>query len=230
MPSMFSGSWIPPTYTQLITSEYADKPKFMAMIALTSQPFIDQQVALQSMPGLFDVDDAVGDQLDKTGQWIGQSRNLEVPLTGVYFGFGLPGQGWGQGVWRGPFDPVDGLVSLQDEDYRTLLKAKIGNNSWDGTIPGAYSFMDDLFPGNTFFIQDNEDQTMFLGLLGPDDYEAIPFALFTQGYLDVKPLGITLRGYITPSVPDVPLFGFGAENATVSGFGVGAWANIIGDI
>lgn len=229
MSSMFSGSWSPPKYTNLITSEHADKPKFMAMIALTVQPFIDQQTVLQSMPSLFDLDDAVGSQLDDTGEWIGQSRNLEIPLTGVYFGFGLQGQGWGQGVWRGPFDPVEGLTSLSDTDYRTLLKARVANNRWDGTIPGAYSFMDPLFPNSLFFIQDNGDMSMYEGLMGSDEFNAVLFALFTQGYLKTKPLGVNIRGYVIPSVPATPLFGFGVENSTISGFGVGAWPTIIGD-
>ena len=226
MPSMFSGAWTPPNYTSLITSEHADKPNFMAMIALTTQPFIDQQVALQSMPALFDLDEAVGQQLDMTGQWIGQSRELEVPLTDVYFSFDTVGLGFDEGVWLGPFDPTTELDVLPDDIYRTLLYAKVGNNKWDSTIPDAYSFMAGLFPGSTFFIIDNQDMTMYLGLINSGTISAAAYALFTGNYLDVVPMGVGLLGYIEPSVAGAPVFGFDAENSTISGFDVGAWATI----
>jgi hypothetical protein len=72
-------------YQNLVTSEHKDKPNFMAMIAATVQGSVDLQNILPVWPSLFDVYTAVGDQLDKLGEWIGVKRNIPIPLTGVYF-------------------------------------------------------------------------------------------------------------------------------------------------
>ena len=71
-------------YTALITSEHSDKPKFMAMVEMLSEPLVDLMNVLGGMPALFDLDAAVGDQLDVLGQWIGLSRYVNTPLTGIY--------------------------------------------------------------------------------------------------------------------------------------------------
>lgn len=221
-----TGSVIP--YLALIAPEHAQKPNFLASVTAAIQPFADQISVLSTFPTLWDIDNAVGDQLDTIGEWVGQSRNLAVPLTGVYFSFGVAGLGFGQGTWQGEFDPTSGLVSLPDDAYRTLLKAKIGNNHWDGSIEAAYAFLDPLFPGDSTIIQDNQDMSMLLGIIGPNALTAVETALLENGYLDVKPAGVRINGYVSPSVPNAPFFGFGVENSTISGFGVGGWAIITG--
>lgn len=216
------------TYQDLITSEHADKPDFMAMVAMAVQPLVDSQVTVGSMLGMFDVDFALGEQLDYIGQWVGVSRYLQTPLTGVYFSFDTPGLGFDEGTWFGPFDPATGLVTLADEAYRTLIRARIANNQWDGTIPGAYAFMSQVFPGNTFFIQDNQDMTMWVGLVGSVPLDAVTYALLTNGYLNIKPVGVRILGYLQPSVLGSPLFGFDVTNNTIAGFDNGSWATITG--
>lgn len=216
-------------YTSLITSEHAERPKFMAVIAALLQPLADIKATIESIPSLFDLDVAVGVQLDTVGEWIGQSRYLSVPLTDVYFSLDTTGLGFDEGTWLGPFDPVTGLVALPDDAYRTLLRAKIANNQWDGTIPGAYRFLAAVFPGNTVFIQDNQDMSMYVGVVGPVPLDAVAYALLTGGYLDVKPSGVRIAGYVSPSVPATPIFGFDVDNSIISGFDIGSFANITGE-
>lgn len=212
-------------YTSLITSEHQSAPKYMAMVSLLAQWGVDRRNVLASIPGLFDVDNAVGQQLDWTGQWIGQSRNLKVPLTGVYFSFDTAGVGFDQGTWFGPFNPTTGIVSLPDDSYRTLLYATIAANNWDGTVPGAYSAWNTIFQplGYQILIQDNQDMSMDIALIGPTP-DAVTLALFTGGYLNLRPAGVLLNTYYTQSVPNAPVFGFDIENSSISGFDVGAWA------
>lgn len=216
------------TYLDLITSEHADKPDFIAMVTMSAQPQVDIQTCVGGMLGLFDVDYALGQQLDFVGEWVGVTRFLSIPLTGVYFSLDTVGLGFDEGTWLGPFDPIDGLVELADEQYRILIRARIANNQWDGTIPGAYKFMEPVFPGNTFFIQDNGDMTMYIGVVGAMPLDAVSYALLTEGYLDVKPVGVRIAGYVSPSIPGVPLFGFDVENSTISGLDVGSWSIITG--
>ncbi len=61
-------------YTGLITPWQSTKARFVATVSAGVAPYCDAQVVIASMPGQFDLDVAVGDQLDKTGEWIGQSR------------------------------------------------------------------------------------------------------------------------------------------------------------
>ena len=212
-------------YTGLVTSEHAQQPNFIAMLSMAVQPFADIQATISALPQDFNIQTAVGAQLDIVGEWIGQSRYLSEPLTGVYFAYDTTGVGWDQGNWQGQFDPSSGLVALPDDQYRTLLQAKIANNQWDGTIPSAYTFMDLVFPGGAFFIQDNQDMTMYIGVAS-FNFSAVTFALLTGGYLNIRPAGVMILGYVTPSVPTAPIFGFDVENSAISGYGVGAWATI----
>jgi len=214
-------------YTSLITSEHNQRPKFMAMVSLLAQWAVDRQNMLASIPGLYDIDNAVGSQLDAVGLWVGASRNLSVPLTDVYFSFDEAGLGFDQGTWLGPFDPTTGLVSLPDAQYRILLYANISANNWDGTVPGAYTAWNTIFEplGYSILIQDNQDMTMYIALIGPSP-DAVTLALFTGGYLNLVPAGVGIAGYYFPSIPGVPLFGFDAENSAISGFDDGCWATL----
>lgn len=67
-------------YTSLITSEHNVWPNFMALVAYICQASVDQQNLVDTFPDLFDVDEAVGDQEDKLGLWIGVSRNLNQAI------------------------------------------------------------------------------------------------------------------------------------------------------
>lgn len=211
-------------YTKLVTSEHADQPDFLAVLAATLQPFVDCQTLLASLPTKFDVDLAKGRQLDVVGQWVGLGRQLALPISGVYFSFDVPGLGWDEGVWKGPFDPTEGVVSLDDDTYRLMLYAKIAANIWDGTLEQAERILANIFagssPGTHIFIEDNTDMSINLGISG-----VLPSALFqgliTSGYFEVRPAGVRINNvFIAPG----PFFGFDTENYNIAGWDVGQWA------
>lgn len=214
-------------YQNLVTSEHADKPKFMQMVKDTAQPSADTAALYNQFPALYDVDSATGQQLDVCGQWVGVSRQLDAPLTGVYFSFDTAGVGFDQGVWKGPFDPDSGLVTLPDDFYRVLIKARILNNAWDGTLDNAYALANAIFNtlGYSFFIVDHGNLTIDIGLLGSGPPSNIVAALLVSGKFNVKPLTIRVAKYIYQSVPG-PLFGFDLDNSTIAGFDEGSWASI----
>lgn len=211
-------------YTGLITSEHADKPNFSAVVAAVCQGHADNIALLQSLPQAFDIDSAIGVQLDAVGQWVGVSRYVASPLSGVYFALDTPGVGFDQGIWWAPGEPTSGVTALPDDIYRLLLKARIIANQWDGTIPGAYAAWNALFAGQglQILIQDNGDMTMTLALTGATNNPTFR-ALFSGGYLDLRPAGVEIDGYLYPSA-DAPIFGFDVENSSIAGFDVGAWA------
>lgn len=209
-------------YTDLITSEHADKPRFVAVVAATTQPFLDIQATLLGLIDDFSLDDAIGVQLDQVGQWVGQSRRIKTALTGVYFSWGTIGVGWSQGVWKGVFDPSTGLTTLGDDGYRLLLRAVISLNSWDGTVPAAAAAIAPLFPGNFIYIQDNFDMTITVAVSGPA-VDPVAGALLTGGYLALRSATIGIS-YAFPSGPSGPVFGWGVDNSFIGGWGDSTWA------
>jgi len=74
-------------YLALITSEHNQKPNFVAVVSAFVQGFADETATISSIIGLYDLDTAVGSQLDTIGLWVGQSRDLLEPISGVYFSF-----------------------------------------------------------------------------------------------------------------------------------------------
>lgn len=210
-------------YTGLVTSEHADKPNFMAMVGGVAQAFVDIQNQITATPPAFDLDSAVGVQLDAVGLWVGVTRNVNTPLTGVYFSLDTSGLGFDQGVWQGPFDPTTGVVSLDDDTYRLLIRAKIGANSWDGTLGTSAAILNNIFDGGTYvFIQDNGDMSITYGIAG-NVPSAVFLALLRGGYIPLKPEAVHINGYFVTSNSGSPLFGFDVENDLISGFDVGAW-------
>lgn len=180
-------------YSGLITSEHADKPKFMAMVGAVAQCFVDQIGLLQSMPDAFDLDKAVGAQLDAVGLWVGLGRNIAVPISNVYFSWDIAGVGWDQGVWKQPGDPDTGITTMDDDTYRLILKAKIGSNHWDGSMEKSVPILESVFAisGAQARIVDNHDMTMTIIIIG-GTLSALSQALISQGYIPLKPIGVSV--------------------------------------
>ena len=214
-------------YVNLIAGQHTDKPKFIASIQALVAGLVDLQNLEQTIPSTYNLDTAVGVQLDAIGLWIGISRYLLTPLTGVYFEWsGDPLVGWDSGSWKGVYDPLDGLTVLPDDSYRTLLKAKAVANAWDGTIPSASAIWSAVFGSDqTVIIQDNQDMTMILGLVGAP-LSAIDQALLTGGYIPLKPLGVRITSYALP-VDTGPLFAWGVSSPFLEGWGSGSWARFV---
>lgn len=210
-------------YLNLITSEHRKKPKFAAMVeADVSIPARIQEL-LASMVSIFDVDVAVGDQLDIIGQWVGISRNVSVPIDGVYFSWdGDAAVGWDFGSWRADAD-VTSVTVLPDDAYRTLIKAKIAANRWDGTTEGAYDIREQIFTTLTILIKDNQDMSYDLGFYG-GTIDSLTLALIIQGYIPLKPEGVRLAGVFTPA-NDGPLFAWDLDSDFLKGWDEGSWVN-----
>lgn len=214
-------------YTSLITSQHKDKPKFVEMTKNDIEPYVALENIMLNIPTYYDVDTAIGTQLDVIGEWVGASRNIPTPLTGVYFEWDGTSAltGWDSGTWRGEFDPTTGLTSLPDDSYRKYIKAKIAANSWDGTIEGAYQVWGEIFADSALIIQDNQDMTMTVGIAG-EKLGAVDQALLTGGYLSLKPSGVGVKYYaIIPQQGTI--FGWDIENSALTGWDSGQWAQEI---
>ena len=210
-------------YLNLLANEHQNKPKFEATVTLLTAPMVALQAFLADLPRAFDLDYAIGAQLDIDGIWIGRSRQIEVPLTNVFFSFDTISLGFNQGVWFGPFTASEGMVSFDDTSYRALLRAKIICNEWDGTVVQMQTALQQIlspYPDTVIGVVDNYNMTMDIGLAGAYPPSLI-FYLVTGGYVPFKPEGVALNVYVT-SIEGWPLFGLDVETNFISGLDVGA--------
>ena len=210
-------------YIGLITSEHILAPKFMSMVNDGLAPIFKLQQVISSMPLEFDIDNAIGIQLDAVGQWIGRDRRVAIPIVGVYFTWDdTVTTGWDSGVWKSDFDPDSGLTLLPDEAYRVLLKAKIAANTWDGSIPGAYEVWQQAFGNSSqIVIQDNQDMSFIIAIFGLP-LDPVTLALLTGGYIPLKPEGVRIASYdVAPD--NGAIFAFDVDNDLLKGWDEGSW-------
>ena len=180
----------------------------------------------QGLITAFDIDTAVGVQLDILGLWIGRSRIVSQPISGVYFSWDTDGLGYDRGIWQGPYDPDSGYTTLSDETYRIILKAKIAINNWDGRNDSLPPILEAATAGSGLRMQivDNRDMTISVWVFPETDISDVSLELIAaikQGYLTVKAAGVWAGDVETPSV-EAPsegskFFGFDMDNEYIGG-------------
>jgi len=217
-------------YLALITSEYQGLPNFTAVVSLLVAIPVQVQSLLQAMQTtLFDLSTPpVGDQLDILGAWAGVSRNVSIPITGIYFTWDDTSNpstdGWDFGSWQ-PNNAPTTLAVLPDDAYLTLILAKIAANNWDGTTEGAYAIWDSLFSQFKILIFDNNNMSYYMGIVG-GIVDSITLALLTGGYIPLRPEGVQIVGYYV-AVDTNPGFGWDVENQYLQGWDQGSWLKFV---
>lgn len=318
-------------YLSLLTSEHANQPQFRSVVQLLTNAVAANADVGLSLIDAFDLDQAQGAQLDAIGLWVGMLRNVQVPITGIYFAWdnppptsgpvlastasgalasatyyvrltyvtaageslpgpeaslfvpansvlqvisptGVPGSvtgynvyvstatgteakqnsspiaigtnwqepnsglvsgaavpttsvgtgvGWESGYWQGPFDPTTGIEKLDDKSYRTLIRAKIAANLWDGTLAEMYDFWDFVFGPDVIAVQDNQDMTLTLVY---DSLQVSPVMrnLLTSGALPIKPSGVKIN---YAALSGSPIFSFDVNTPKFKGWDLAAWAS-----
>lgn len=180
-------------YLALITSEHATQPKFTAWASALLTPIMDVQTFLTDFYENYDIDTAVGAQLDVLGIYLNCPRRVT-------------------------FQPSNGVsANLDDATYRILLKSKIAFNHFDGTLVSLYSLFQTAL-GNTglyFGVQDNQDMSYQVVVFGATT--SIIQDLITHGYIIPRPEGVKLTVNITTN----KVFAFGVETSVFGGFGEG---------
>jgi Protein of unknown function (DUF2612) len=225
-------------YLGKITPEFAGDANLIAELSLVLQPFVDAQALINSIPGLFDLDVAVGVQLDATGLWAGITRNVPIPVPNPFFSFDTTGLGFDQGFWQGPFDGI-ALASLDDTTFRRLIRAKIKANNCNGLqssiLACLTTFFDPTdFPGTLVAVYDATDPIggnglkqsgMQMGVIIAGQIpNAVDLAILDQLLIPFKPSGVEIIWGVT-TINDNSVFGFDVENNFISGFDQGAWGS-----
>jgi len=211
-------------YIALLTTEHQGKPRFEATVAASVEPMAKVQDVLKELPAAFDIDEAVGEQLDAVGAWIGRSRRIDAAIVDLYFAWDdTVRDGWDSGVWKGEYDPDSGLIDLPDDSYRVLLKAKIAANSWDGSIPNAYLAWRTAFADESLLvIQDNQDMSCVFGIAGKP-LGVVEQALLTGGYIPLKSEGVRVSYAIIPYEGQIMAWDCDTSDA-LAGWDIGQWS------
>jgi hypothetical protein len=88
------------------------------------------------------------------------------------------------------FQPSGGASpTLDDDTYRFVLKAKIAQNQWDGTIPQLYEIWNNVFPLVPIRIKDNQDMSFDVLFVSPS-FTNLEKELITNGYIIPKPQSV----------------------------------------
>lgn len=179
----------PNPYPSLVTS-YNQKPKFLAMIqALTSGLWELEQLA-SIVPTFYNIDTAVGQQLDVLGQWIGFSRILSISKQ--WFSFNEPYEGFDLGEWYVFGDVPYETVTLTDQLYRIVLKAKILVNNFNGTKPQFITILNQLFTLDKppFTVTQISPMNVVVNING--EINQVIFFLLTQNVFNLTPMGVNI--------------------------------------
>ena len=194
-------------YTELITSEHRDRPKFSAMVKAVADPFGGVFDFCQSLYGYFDLDTAEGEQLDIIGLWVGQSRLIPGVLIVGYFGFedqvaaltyGEEGNASIGGRFYNEGEPVSGSSILDDPEYRLILRAKIVRNHAKGTTADIIKALTFMFDAPAIV---DDPGTMAIGVYIGRNLTLVERALLTQLDILPRPAGVRIetRGYFNGS-------------------------------
>lgn len=209
-------------YEALIPPPNNIAPMYMDWLRGNTQGFVDNQAFLADLYASFDIETAVGVQLDVIGQILNQPRIVD-------------------------FDPGAGQSGeLDDYYYRLVLKAKILKNHWRGTKQEIYDFWNTYFPDFALLILDNQDMSIDVLVVGvPNDLsETIPFAyddeysgydigwwagyesllrgLIRHNYFFPKPAGVQVHYTFFDGVA----FGYDIESPFIQGYDESTWLTI----
>lgn len=174
-------------YTLLLIKQYWEKPKAKAEIQAKASGWQRTADLFQSFETAYDLDTAVGKQLDVLGKIVGIPRLVPAVIPRIFFGFDNNPNSKGfadrfnisvEGApFSGRFQPQYTSQELDDNQYRRLIRVKVALN-----VTSVYIASDERIS-----IQDVINQA-FRG----------------RAYVvDNQDMSLTL--YVTPSVPDEEL-------------------------
>jgi len=181
-------------YTDLITNYHRGKPLFFDHIDLVTRPQQETISVFNEIVTALDIDSATGDQLDILGEWIGRDRRINSPVEDYFFTFDKASLGFNLGSWKDRYEPDSGIINVDDEDYRTMLRAKIGANRWDGTADSLPGILQSIYPQQDIKITftDNQDMTVTVYVTAKN-ISTITSEIIKQGYLAIKPAGVAVN-------------------------------------
>ena len=186
-------------YRRLLTSEYKTRPRLTSWLLWLLSEGLTYKNTVQEFLDAFNLDTAEGVQLDIIGRIVGVDRLLS-------------------------FHPVSGDSPLMnDSTYRMVIKAKIIQNTWKGTLDELYEAWAVLFPEVRYFqIQDLQDMTYNVVIMGA--FTPLERELIANGYIIPKPEGVRINLLTITDTSGLPLFAYDMDTYLLSGY-TSHWAD-----
>ena len=210
-------------YANLLILQYRNKPK----ARYTIQELVKKATGdflMYRIYEFFDVDTAVGAQLDVIGRIVGAQREvIGLTVDKKYFSFesapdpnGFSKQGnLKQGVlFKSRRNSKDSVYSLLDPDYRSLIKFKIVVNNATASMKSIDDAIFDIF-GNDALVVNNKNMTITYLITAVNVVGIL--AAYKLGYLP-RPNGVGVELILNVPNPNL-IFGFKRANVTYNGVG-----------
>ena len=153
-------------YLNIITSEHRQQPKYIAMLTAYLRKLQDAQLVIEAFDLHFDLNEAIVAQLDRLGDIVGRSRILA-------------------------FQPESRSALLDDDNYRLIIKAKILQHHWAGTIEDMANLFQQVFPDMQLKIIDHQNMSMEIQVTGLRD--DLQLQMLNNGYVIPKPEGVRIK-------------------------------------
>ena len=206
-------------YKDLLLFQYLDKPKARGTIGVLVETALCDLLPT-AVNGAFDIETAIGAQLDILGKYIGFSRRIvgEIPRT------------WFEMVEYTTYNPVtiypgfmdytdltinadtqfyryiylsNSVSDLTDDEYRYMLKLKMSLNSCNNTLYEIQNILFEFF-GYDIICYDLKNMFISYSVLASKSYFVL--LAISQGLLP-KPMGVGISGVFEVVDQDL-LFGF----------------------
>lgn len=159
--------------------EGEERSRFAEFLLMCLRQGIENGNLLESFPEAFDLDLAVGKQLDCIGAIVGADRVLPFAVVG--------------------FDGV-----LGDDDYRLLIRAKIAANMWDGTNESLARILRDVFSKYGFSFEDSQNMTFAYQIRG--DFSDIQIQMIRGDLIAPRPAGIGVEYRIISTAVNTQIY------------------------
>lgn len=226
-------------YKRLITSEYRHSPRFAAMVKKLVGYGLDLDDSINNMIVAFEVDNASTAQLDILGSIVGVSRQLKFEPTAAAIGEVIcpsPAEIASGEVYPIIYTPTPDKMSstaflsgyppaemgegnlLDDEVFRLMIKARIIQNTWKGTVAELYNLWNVVMGSDKkLMIEDLQNMSYNIVLIG--DYTQLEEELIIHAYVIPKPEGVRINVLSFVSTDGLPLFSYDYNNMRYSGYG-----------
>ncbi len=204
-----------------IYAQYRDKPKAVDWYAIARKLGGSIEAAAQAVRKSYDIDTAVGEQLNVIGRIVVAPRSFvgAIPMNPGLFDL-TDGDEFGDDEAMFSALTIDQDGQLSDELYRLVIKAKIVKNNGDATIENILDGMNFLLPrADVLRVTDGEDMSFSIEFYGQiTNLER--FALLNAGLVP-KPQAVKFNGFLEGF--EMVEFGdadaeFGDEQAEFAGY------------
>ena len=204
-----------------IYAQYRDKPKAVAWYAIARALGGSIEAAAQAVRKSYDIDTAVGKQLNVIGRIVVAPRSFvgSIPMNPGLFDL-TDGDQFGDDDAMFSALTIDQDGQLSDELYRLVIKAKIVKNNGDATIENILDGMNFLLPkAQVLRVTDGEDMSFSIEFYG-EITNLERFALLNAGLVP-KPQSVKFNGFLEGF--EMVEFGdmdaeFGDEQAEFAGY------------